>query len=909
MGIDINCYIILQKPRELKLVMTRLEIRSRAGWLLFLLALLAGAGSIARVARADTDPWGLRLWLFTLVALPVAGYLLGARANASVPEAAPTPPPWTWPEIVAVLAVIAVGAGLRIYRLDTIPPGIFVDETNAAGDALRILDGWRASPFGVGWFETPLGYIYYMAGLIKLFGPTYYTLKAASLIPALLTLPALYLLGRELFGPRVALAALAFLAFNRWHMTMSRWGWNEVAPPLFHILAVYFLARGSRTRNLGSFALAGVVMGLGMYTYLASRLAVLAILAYIGYRVLVERGYLRRAWQGLLLFLVAYALVFGPLVTTYVRNPFTFLNRSQQVSILNDMKAQYRAENAPSPLVQRALGALGLPTNITFEPLKRSVIKHLRMFHIEGDYNPRHNIPGQPMLDPITGAFFVLGLLLALWRWRDHRYGLLLLWIPIVLLGGILTLAREAPQAYRTLGVVPAIGLLAGDALVRSVQWLEAQAARLLSRSPRALHPYITSFLIALPLALAGWANVDAYFNRWATARSTYAAFSPMETTVAREVAARLSTHTVYLSPTLYWGSPLRYLTYRPAAQGYGLQHPPFQPIQPVEDLPLSGPVAENALFLLEPLYADLLELFTEYYPHTQAELVTSRYGDPLYLRVTIPQADIRAIRGLNARYELDDGTTVERREASIDHAWPEDFPAEVSARRVTRVTWTGSLFIPRSGVYDLRAEGELQVEVDGVPWQGQRMLGKGLHALRVVQERPGESGYTVARLYWQREGEDARPVPGEYFFVVPPPTKGLLGTYYKGEDWQGPPLFTRVDRALFMAWIDPEPVVGPFSVTWTGYLLAPVDGVYQFTAGADDGVRLWLDGKVLGESLRPDTVNQVQVHVTLRAGPHSIRVDYFQRGGAKTFTLRWRPPQGKDGIIPPAFLRPAPLP
>ncbi len=885
------------------------NVRTRVGWSLLLVALVGGSVGIARVARADTDPWGFRLWLFVLLAFPVAGYLLGPSTK-DAPASDAASPLWTWQEIAAVVGVIAVGVALRVYRLDAIPPGIFVDETNAAGDALRILDGWRASPFGVGWFETPLGYIYYMAGLIKLLGPTYETLKIASLIPAILTLPALYLLGRELFGPRVALVALAFLAFNRWHMTMSRWGWNEVAPPLFHVLAAYFIVRGSRTRNLGDFALAGVTLGLGMYTYLASRLAALAIFVYLGYRALVERGYLRRAWRGLLIFLVAYALVFGPLVTTYARNPFTFLNRSQQVSILNDMKAQYRPDNAPSPLVQRALEAVGLPAHITFQPLKTSVIKHLRMFHFEGDYNPRHNIPGEPMLDRVTGILFLLGLLIALWRWRDPRYGLLLLWIPIVLLGGILTLVREAPQAYRTLGVVPAICLLAGDALVRVVQWLEGVLKRVSasSFSSRVL-PYLSSLLMVVPLALAGWANVDAFFNRWATERSTYVAFSPMETAVAREVQARLSTHTVYLSPTLYWGSPLRYLTYRPAAAGYGLQRPPFQPIQPVEDLPLSGDVAENALFLLEPLYADLLELFTEYYPNTQAALVTSRYGDPLYLRVTIPQADIAAIRGLDARYETGDGAVVKRREATIDHTWPDDFPPEISPADVARVVWTGSLFVPQSGVYDLRGEGALQIQIDGSSWEGRRVLGKGLHALKVVQERPGTEGRVQARLYWQREGNEMVPVPAGYLFAVPPPSRGLLGAYYKGEGWQGPPLFTRVDRTLFMAWIDPEPMVGPFSVTWTGYVLAPEDGVYQFTAGADDGVRLWLDGKVLGESLRPDTVNQVQVNVTLQRGEHFIRVDYFQRGGAKTFMLRWRPPQGKDTIISPAFLRPAPPP
>lgn len=75
---------------------------------------------------------------------------------------------------------------------------------------------------------------------------------------------------------------------------------------------------------------------------------------------------------------------------------------------------------------------------------------------------------------------------------------------------------------------------------------------------------------------------------------------------------------------------------------------------------------------------------------------------------------------------------------------------------------------------------------------------------------------------------------------------------------------------------------MGSFSSSFTGYLDAPVDGTYAFSVNGDDGVRLWLDGQVVGESLRPDTANQIDVMAPLTAGRHAIRVDHFQRGGGK---------------------------
>src|SRR5512143_1556105 len=105
-----------------------------------------------------------------------------------------------------------------------------------------------------------------MALLFKLFGATHGSLKAVSVIPAFLTVLAVYPLGRVLFGPSTAIAAMLFMAVSRWHLTMSRWGWAEIAPPVFQVLATFFLWRGLRDRRASDFALGGLISGLMVYT-------------------------------------------------------------------------------------------------------------------------------------------------------------------------------------------------------------------------------------------------------------------------------------------------------------------------------------------------------------------------------------------------------------------------------------------------------------------------------------------------------------------------------------------------------------------------------------------------------------------------------------------------------------------
>ena len=61
---------------------------------------------------------------------------------------------------------------------------------------------------------------------------------------------------------------------------------------------------------------------------------------------------------------------------------------------------------------------------VLWENLKR----HLLMFHFEGDPNGRHNIPGAPMLDVISGVLMLAGLVIAAFHWRRAAFIVLPVW-------------------------------------------------------------------------------------------------------------------------------------------------------------------------------------------------------------------------------------------------------------------------------------------------------------------------------------------------------------------------------------------------------------------------------------------------------------------------------------------------
>ncbi len=871
-------------------------VRQRAvGLLCVALALLLALWVVVRLWPNYRQWQGTQWpWLAALALVALGGWLLGALGRPGsdygpdVAQRRPSDPTGVlprWAEVLLVVLILALGIGVRLYRLDEIPPAIYVDETNASLDALYILEGREDSPFGTGWYETPNGYIYYMAGLYRLFGANYWTLKAASLIPAILTLPALYLLARYLFGVPGGLASLFLLAVSRWHMTMSRWGWNELMPPLFQVLGTWLLIRGLRERRARDYAWGGLITGLTLYTYLSSRLAIATIgllaLYWLGTDPSGPWASWKRHWRGLVLFGVAALIAAAPIGVTYITDPFTFVNRAAEINVFNDVQREG-----------------------SWRPLWMNIWRHVKLFYQEGDPTGRQNLPGEPQVDPVTGVLLAVGLAHGLFRLRDRRRGLLWMWLAIALAGGYLSEYRiDSPNAYRTLNAVPAVVLLAGETLV-TLAW---SVGRALQGLPRMAGSRVVSrgaglAVAGLLLALAGGWEIRTYFGPQAQDLRVQNSFNQTETRVANEVVEALDQGTVvYLSPRFYHFSPLRFLVYGAVRDRWPvnpLDRPPFFLARPEVDLPLPPP-GGDALLLLDLYYEGVMDYFRLFYPGLQVEREIGPGGIPLYLRVRIPREELVAIQGLRRQVTLADGTVLEDRVPGPEVA--------VSRENVARVVLAGSLRIPISGLYDLQVDPPAgTLAVDDRPWSGPRYLGRGLHRLRLVWEEPPRGG--KVRILWRAPGSDARgwePVPPATVFVVDPPDQGLLGIYYAGQDWSGEPVFSQVTPFLLLSWPPEEPLPHPFSATFRGRLRIQVPGEYRFRLDADDGVRLVLDGRVLGEALVPDRPNQVVASATLSPGEYPIQIDYFQRGGGSALEFFWRPPGEPEGPVPPWVLQP----
>ncbi len=143
-------------------------------------------------------------------------------------------------------------------------------------------------------------------------------------------------------------------------------------------------------------------------------------------------------------------------------------------------------------------------------------------------------------------------------------------------------------------------------------------------------------------------------------------------------------------------------------------------------------------------------------------------------------------------------------------------------------------------------------------------------------------------------------------------PERGLRGEYFRTPDLSGTPALVRTDAQIGFRWDRGSPTdnllargeAAPgqgipndgFSIRWRGQLLPPVSGRYRIEAAADDGFRLYVDGKrVLDHWANSDRLRSDGVDLDLQAGrAYELTLEYFDNERDAGVRLGWRMPGAK---------------
>jgi hypothetical protein len=428
---------------------------------------------------------------------------------------------------ILILAIL-----LRFWRLDSLCDGILWDEAYKGLDAIAIRK-FGDHPIFLNWNAGREALIAYLVAASQmLFGNSIFAVRAVIATAGVVSICLAYIFSSRLWNRNVALCTAFLMAVSKWHLIQTRTGIRIALILVVELASLYFVARAldPEKPEPRSLLIAGAIVGIGFYTYIAFRVfpVVLILFALQPER----RRVLLQHWKLAVVGILICGVIITPLVLFFVHHPEDFSSRLEKTAVWNTRLGRSKI----AALAQSSLDTLG-------------------MFTFRGDPVLRHNVDHEPMLSPFSIPFFLIGMALVLWQWKKQNHLFLLSYFFFGLLPGILSV--NAPHSARTLGAAPAVMILVVIGLCFALRTIQA------------VSPKLAAILLVVVLAgnLYTGPN-DALLRRTKVldelppAQSSLWGMDTQQFRIAQLLNCLGERPEVYLSPQYYFHASIEYLTY-----------------------------------------------------------------------------------------------------------------------------------------------------------------------------------------------------------------------------------------------------------------------------------------------------------------------------------------------------------
>ncbi|NPA92095.1 MAG: glycosyltransferase family 39 protein [Chloroflexi bacterium] len=510
----------------------------------------------------------------------------------------------------ALLGVAVIALYFRYLHLASVPAEMFSDHAEKLLDIADVLAGKTRIFFPRNTGREAIQ-MYLTACIIKCLGTgfSFLSLKIGMTTMGLLTLPFVYLLGKELGGKWVGFWAVLFASFAYWPNVIARVALRFALYPAFAAPTLYFFVRGLRHGRRNDFIWAGIFLGIGVHGYSPSRMIPITLLAGVALFLLHQRETDRRkrALIGLALTALLSFMVFLPLFRYMLGHWDMFFYRG--ATRLGQLERPYP----------------GNPVVIFFSNLFKA---WLMPFWDNGEIWV-HSVPHRPALDWVTAALYALGLTVAVLRYSRRKTwedAFLVISIPLLMLPSILSLAfpNENPSLNRTGAAYIPVFVIVG---------MGADALRQALRDwrPR-LGQWLGVGMIAVLALVAARANYDLVFHQYADEfRLGSWNTSEIGAVIHEFVAEGGNPHAVWVVPYPYW------VDTRLVAINAGLFPEITDLALPREQLESTLNVPPPKLFIVKPEDAETLDKLQHLYPNGVVRLYHSPTPGKDFLMFYVP--------------------------------------------------------------------------------------------------------------------------------------------------------------------------------------------------------------------------------------------------------------------------------
>ncbi len=244
--------------------------------------------------------------------------------------------------------------------------------------------------------------------------------------------------------------------------------------------------------------------------------------------------------------------------------------------------------------------------------------------------------------------------------------------------------------------------------------------------------------------------------------------------------------------------------------------------------------------------------------------------------------------------------------ESKIDYSWQGSPAADVNADAFS-VRWkTSTSFDAGTYRFTVRADDGARLWVNGkqilnqwveqpaTTFSADIVLPAGTHPVQM--EYFDHGGSAVAELSWHKIADAAA---GQTASVSTAPSyPNWKAEYFNNRYLSGSPVLTRNDSAIDFEWGSSSPVPNVvnhdhFSVRWTRTVNLAA-GTYKFKVNADDGVRVWVNDKLVLDQWTITNNAPLYATAQVAGGATTVRVEMFEYDGLASILLDWDAVNGR---------------
>lgn len=248
---------------------------------------------------------------------------------------------------ILIFAIVSLSFFLRIYKLNTIPNGLYSDETSLGYNAYSLLktgkdefgNKWPLTLKSFGDYKPPMSAWLGVPSVFVL-GLNEFSVRLPSALAGSLTVLIVYFIVKEIFQDLIKKSDISkylpevsalLLAISPWHILFTRSNMLVGEEVMFTSSGLLFFLKGLKKPYF--FILSGFSFVAAIYSYYGARITIFALLILLS---IIFKKELLSMKKVLFLPILLSCLLLSPLIYSIAKNPSTLTGRAKTISIFYD---------------------------------------------------------------------------------------------------------------------------------------------------------------------------------------------------------------------------------------------------------------------------------------------------------------------------------------------------------------------------------------------------------------------------------------------------------------------------------------------------------------------------------------------------------------------------------------------